>query len=618
MTPCGVLSALYLTSAVLVYAGVYGDIAYGRNGNRSAHSLRLYWINLATALDRRKSMETQLLNISPTGSIIAERINATDVREVMGKIAAGEIRTNGFKFVSRRFMVGKHRAGKYTFEEGACLFSHIRALERIATDVNDFGLVSEDDIDFSLPFHEKLLSALKTAPSDWEILQLCTSNQIQREHNAMLDIDWIRWLPHHYSAQLYAIKKSKAAEIVASIKSNGSYIFPYRDVVVADEYVYWRAKTYTYTGTIIVSNLTFGSSIQGRAWEEPSQQNVPRPAFPLLTSTLAIYTVFVMDNRTEFERDLKQLEMEVATMDYFYTKGVAWHVVCGMRRTEDKGFVESSIVRFSSRVTFYIHHEPKQFSKWLHIQPLVQDMDKYDDVLFKDFDQSLVGLSWKTFVSKRGTAVIAGCLREAVDESMLRQMFSKAKNNQYFQINDGRWFRRHHASDFRRVNGIERPFLEMYLVLFDGRFIKWFFSEIFEEEKHIHKISDWGPDYMWCGAAHDWSHKRVPCVLVPVISLHEDTKKISVIKMQQNDSVYHNRTSSKKFSRDAWMNEMEYPIKLWKQNPKFAKWFNYSKPFLDAVHADWLRTNSHSPRKKNSPRSRRPSSPDTQRARGGR
>ena len=205
MTPCGVLSALYLASAVLVYAGVYGDIAYGRNGNGSAHSLRLYWINLATALDRRKSMETQLLNISPTGSIIAERINATDVREVMGNIAAGKIRTNGFKFVSRRVMVGKQRAGKYTFEEGACLFSHIRALERIATDVNDFGLVSEDDIDFSLPFHEKLLSALKTAPSDWEILQLCTNNMIQREHNAMLDIDWIHWLPHHYSAQLYAI-----------------------------------------------------------------------------------------------------------------------------------------------------------------------------------------------------------------------------------------------------------------------------------------------------------------------------------------------------------------------------------------------------------------------------
>ena len=168
-------------------------------------------------------------------------------------------------------------------------------------------------------------------------------------------------------------------------------------------------------------------------------------------------------------------------------------------------------------------------------------------------------------MQKRHGAVITGVLREVVTEGMIRELIVK-RPPKHFQNNDGRWFRKHYPDAWASVQPQEIDFIEMYFVLFDGTFAKWFFSKLFERPEFLHSQSDWGPDLMWCGAAHDWSTNRSSCVFVPVVSIHYDTKTLSVA----------NAKSTKKITDAVWRE----PTKTWAKSQPYKKWMEYSSEFV--------------------------------------
>ncbi len=114
---------------------------------------------------------------------------------------------------------------------------------------------------------------------------------------------------------------------------------------------------------------------------------------------------------------------------------------------------------------------------------------------------------------------------------------------------------------------IDVPILEMYFVLYQGDFAHWFFPRVLTDE-FLSQPSCWGLDLLWCGAAKEYIPSQVSCNLVPVVSLHEDSRQI------QKD---------KKFK-----DEGKLMVDYFKRNPLLLPWMlasrNWKKIIDNASH----------------------------------
>ena len=514
-------------------------------------NVTVYWINVKNRKDRGDFMNKQFKKTYGITSVRVDAFTSKQIEDMSDKIVP-----NGFyinKPDKKYSTYSNHLKRTYMFTEIACLFSHLKVFEKIALSSEQWVVVSEDDLVMPHDFRSKLKAIVQSAPKNWEILQLYTNNMLQSEHNIHLDIDWIQWMPHHWGTIMYVIKKYTAERIVHSIKANDIYTFPYNNVVVADEFIYWKANTYTYT-KFIINHKDLYSDIQPDEVIENKVETIlsrmPVTHIPQLSSTLYIITLMTVDNIYQLDDNLKQLEMEIDYMKSLHEIPPIWDVII-IKRAEIK--IQYDVPEY---VSITVYSESSLFSKWKYISKHIENMKFYDDVLIKDFDQNLIGFPWKTFVNKKGSAVIASPLREALKESMPRHYFYK-KKRQWFQINDASWWRKRHKNDFMNINPIQRVFLEQYFVLFDGQFANWFFSKL-----HFDDVLDYGPDFLWCGAADDWSASRIPCVMIPVVSKHDDTRTLPPEIMQKPGlehimQYYHNNHELNRWNKysENWRNE---------------------------------------------------------------
>jgi hypothetical protein len=154
----------------------------------------------------------------------------------------------------------------------------------------------------------------------------------------------------------------------------------------------------------------------------------------------------------------------------------------------------------------------------------------FDLVLIKDNDQRTSGLPWRTFVKRKGDAIVSGPLRQTASEAMLWSKLEKKR--QWFQLHEAlQWTSVEWASNlFVNIEPTEVPLLEQGFVLFDAKFANYFFN-ITLTTSFVEQVSTWGPDYLWCQAAVQWaSNARPGCYLIPVVSSHDDTRQITKTK----------------------------------------------------------------------------------------
>ena len=174
-----------------------------------------------------------------------------------------------------------------------------------------------------------------------------------------------------------------------------------------------------------------------------------------------------------------------------------------------------------SGVKWFGRISSKTFNKFIFVQKHIDDMLDYDLVLFKDNDQRIMSFSWPTFIEKRANAVISGPLRRTRCDTDRKMEFQFYEACNYESPARPSWA----ADMYDNVNPVQVPFLEMYFVLMDGKFANFFFN-LALRNKVINKVGTWGPDFAWCSAAQVWDNTRPGCYLVPVVSIHEDTRQI--------------------------------------------------------------------------------------------
>lgn len=187
----------------------------------------LFWINMEKSHERKSSMLNQLTCIRNQRIIGVENPS-----------------------------VFYHK--KSTKKEEACCFeSHLLALNTFINSYTNIGVICEDDLDIINPtrFYEVLFYYMKSAPSDWEILQLYVI------YNKKIEIlqynEWIKWDKDHCSTMIYLIRNECAQRIVKKFQ-NTKHI---RQKLIADYHIYKDNNTYTISTPYFKENIEFDSLI---------------------------------------------------------------------------------------------------------------------------------------------------------------------------------------------------------------------------------------------------------------------------------------------------------------------------------------------------------------------
>jgi len=217
--------------------------------------------------------------------------------------------------------------------------------------------------------------------------------------------------------------------------------------------------------------------------------------------------------------EAQQLEEELERWVADYNAIVAdWHLTIIVKDEVLHAKVQARWPTFLDRLKMTIVVQQEPYSKFRFVRDSIGHMSSYDHVVIKDSDQNIVGMPWQTFFST-----------EAVIRSPLRQIKDGLDQRQWVKFTDAaRW---KDTVEFRTLQSEKMSFLEQYFVMMDGAFAAWFFSQILTEAlltdlNGQSTQSNWGPDILWCGAAREWAPRRTACLLVPVISKHDDTKQV--------------------------------------------------------------------------------------------
>jgi hypothetical protein len=384
-------------------------------------------------------------------------------------------------------------------------------------------------------------------------------------------------------------------------------------LLVSDEMLYYHAITYTATYPLI-RRAQYNSLVQPTLYYSndrsneliDAKQKLPVPVKAQLSQTLDLSVLVIMSTMLQNRADVDKAA-DIGVLAGWHGRSVKWAVTCVLQpdESEEEGSLRSYLNgklndEALKEVEFSTVAREGRYSKFEFVKTQIFRMADFDKVLLKDADQRVSGFPWKTFVDKLGTAVIAGALRQAVEEGLIRRKFDdNAAKRQFFQYNDAENWKKTSAEGYLKVQPEPVNFIEQYFILADGKFAAWYFDKILRPE-YTQTSGCWGPDIMWCGAAHDWlinpgaeedvdlassskihrqknlarapprrleelakaKANRQACVLIPVVTSHEDSRQIN-----RGDA-------QKKYSSEGLAPYME----------AFPEWIAYSKSDRQRLH----------------------------------
>ena len=439
----------------------------------------------------------------------------------------------------------KHPDNIYTYNEAACLMSHLKAIKQAYDDGREVALIVEDNELFSSIFCDEFDDYVAQAPEGWKVLQFATNNPHVVMHGSLMHEPFISWQRYHHSTRAYLINRAGMETLLGKVhltNFTGGSMWRVQEFpsVVSDETIYtFIGDTYYSTG-LWIDTSDLDSTLQkhqtkGR-WKDPysdlegkerEQIAMKRqaPSAHLFGRSLLVVMNVCISNESQIER-----EIEVITQDI--------HVVCKFHRVCEWEInvvaVEASLTTLfeeaASGLPSYVHLHTKvhseAFNKFTFVGDVLGKLANYDLMLFKDNDQRIIGFPWRTFVEHTDNAVISAPLRSTQRDHMIFNR--KTKRSQGVQFHDSNhWLldwngRKWHSrlfDKFESIEPVEVPFLETYFVLVDAMFAKHFFERALASGL----LDDSSLDYLWCKAAFDWSSERPSCTLIPLVSTHEDS-----------------------------------------------------------------------------------------------
>ena len=157
----------------------------------------------------------------------------------------------------------------------ACIGSHIKAAQVAQADMSDMSksnklehvIIMEDDI---IPLFDIDFSKIvETAPTDWDILKLHTSNKAVINSNLTKFYDfsslWSEWVIDDWSTVAYVLNRKTVNVIAAHMDTTTTNstldLRPYK-TLVADVVLYQNRRTYSLNVPIFKTRIDLGSDIK--------------------------------------------------------------------------------------------------------------------------------------------------------------------------------------------------------------------------------------------------------------------------------------------------------------------------------------------------------------------
>ena len=211
----------------------------------------IFWINLKKDTDRREFMEREFLKIEK--NFKAFRFEALSPSTLE----------------KDRYICSSESSHKSSEEEICCMSSHVDLIKLAFGNLKDEIYVMEDDMVIKADSFKKLDEVMKTAPTDWEVLQLhhirldCRRKQLS--YDGIINGNWVPWRRGYYSTGFYVIRKSALAKFLHIFYDHTAGKFNYQSVIgpiQADNVIFKHLRTYTSVHNFVSTNLRFKSNIQ--------------------------------------------------------------------------------------------------------------------------------------------------------------------------------------------------------------------------------------------------------------------------------------------------------------------------------------------------------------------
>jgi len=455
---------------VLVYISCKYLIPRAQKNIFKQTTIPIYWINLDSANERRMHMEHHLHDYQNT------RVSAYNAKNAIAKIVHSQLShvgVNFYKNTGNISMSKKRREHFYTYKELACTLSHIKAIQKAYDAGHNMAIITEDDVVFLPSFWSIIGIFIETAPANWNILQLYTTHLRALKHVCNLDDPWIHWKPYFWGAQGYIINRKGMRKILSRTLNN--------KVVVADEFIYHDANTYTTTypqiaitgfpssiqTTMDRSNKKYASTLKTYLQTECKFPSLE----PIQTKqSLAIIT------SVHSQKDIQNLKQDRQYLEQWHKGPIQWYLT-------DKSLTVDGMQH-------------------------IDGIPKTDWVLLRHAGIRLVGFPWKTFFRMAAGATVTGALRAHHHHHLIR---TRSHSNTVFEVHmwqsgDGKMDNTTGYGSFTQDIPILVDMVEKSFALLNGTFARQFFRQ-----KRIDRY-----DYEWCGEASIFD-SRPPCQIMPLV-----------------------------------------------------------------------------------------------------
>ena len=219
--------------------------------NNSLFSIPLFYLNLDNDFDRNKNFEAIIKKFNLDGSRVKAIYGKTYNRDYI------VVNKKKYNFIINT----KYKPNKGQI--GTCL-SHIKAILEFKDRNIDYGLICEDDLDFTIISKFKsvidLNNIITEAPPDWELIKLHSSNP--KILNELIDDFNVGKLyskinpldKSHYSMMAYIINKKYIKSFFEKYYKNGVFVFN-DDYFVSDVSLLYSDNIYNYTIPIFRSKV---------------------------------------------------------------------------------------------------------------------------------------------------------------------------------------------------------------------------------------------------------------------------------------------------------------------------------------------------------------------------
>lgn len=202
-------------------------------------NIPIYWINLDRSVKRRKIFTKKVKDLNIYQN---KRIPAID----------------GSNLSNYDFNIPIKYTLTTSNNEIACCLSHLKAVSTAYYNKEEYVIICEDDVCLDLLKYSDITfeKIINTAPKNWEIIQLSTSNPKQVDKLSKSEKEFEVWDPLNWGSYCYLINRKGIKKLVNKFTKNKIFNIP-NDIdskIVADLIIYNYCNSYSLTKGIVTYN----------------------------------------------------------------------------------------------------------------------------------------------------------------------------------------------------------------------------------------------------------------------------------------------------------------------------------------------------------------------------